>query len=602
MKARIILSFVILSVLISSQSLIANEIDPIPIPLNLDRRNSTTKINMIVDPSVFTNSSFTIEDVLSETNGLEFKPGNIAYAGTYEFDTNISQLESVEREEITSFLLSIENSSNHSGYEINSTAIDQGLANSTFTPINGSSFDAEVTLNWIRDNLWDQDASKYTFYFFNFEDLDINNQSHWFNVKPQDVDTGEFGNKFFSGTSGLEAGKQVSAWGGRSGLPIHFIDISSVTWYGDFINQVWPSNYQGNSIRKSVNDFPNRSSITYLHWLRDMIVPFYKNSFSNDVFTPIILQNSVDITKNPVYHVPSVVFLDDEEKLTTDNWIISENTMSEILSVSFPFLDFNVTTHWALLSEFEDIEAELNSHIQTDSNGQKFVELSNGFLEYLELNQLNSIFGNMGANTIPSLIFYLDDIEFRWSGLAIAGLGGMGWQLQIVSEDRLYNEDGTKERGFSQVLLHEIGHSMGLPHPFYTFNGWSSDFAASIMGYYTSYPDFSIYSRDAIARLYADYFIIQANYLNSVADDERDIINGAQKLLLAEQAYENREYSEAVKLARNSIHHYQSIFLPETSTTTNSETSLLFNTILIGILVLGRIKNRDSNVRFFEHV
>ncbi len=255
-----------------------------------------------------------------------------------------------------------------------------------------------------------------------------------------------------------------------------------------------------------------------------------------------------------------MVISDDISNLDED-WVIGADKIETMLNDSFPFIDFNVTVDWQLLSDYSDLADAIDVYKVFDSvKNVTYIELTDGFLSWLQNNMLDQLFGTIPDNKIPSLILFMD-MEFRYGGVAIAGLGGMGWQFQIMSRNRFY-VDGIKDRGFSMVLLHEIGHSMGFYHPFEIGNAWITDFSASIMGYYTSYPDFSLYDKDAFGRLYADNYLVQAEYLKDAAigssdADERNIIEGDKALGLALEAYNATDYTLAVELSKNAIFYYQ---------------------------------------------
>src|SRR5437667_10867968 len=55
-----------------------------------------------------------------------------------------------------------------------------------------------------------------------------------------------------------------------------------------------------------------------------------------------------------------------------------------------------------------------------------------------------------------------------------------------------------KGDGFSHVAIHELGHMMGLNHPF--IYDLTEDFTNTVMGYYAYSLNFSQFDRDSILR------------------------------------------------------------------------------------------------------
>lgn len=507
-------------------------------------RNTTTQVHIYLDTTFFKNSSFSIQDVMGSTDSLVFEPGRVPYHGSYSFNVTYHDLTLEDHIKLVNFLqvhLTLS-----TGYELNISTTPV-----SFSEILGYSYNADEMINWIAENLWDGDDSGYNLFLLNLEELD-NMYPHWFEIKPVDIDSGIYTDKFFSGTSGLFGGKQVSAWGGVS-IPIHFVDISSYVWYGEFVNNVWNNQYVDDTLVHKVQDFNDRGTGIYLGWLQRMVQPFFTYLFSNRISTQVIVDD---------YNIPIKVLVNRSSDLQED-WVISESKMEQVLNSSFQFLDFNINSDWEMLDEYPNLQSIIKKYTKYDTVKKiNYIELSEGFLNWLEYDFLDDKVGTPLNNQIPSLIFFLDDLDFRWYGTSISGLGGMGWQFQVMSRDRFYT-DGVQSRGFSQVLLHEIGHSLGLYHPFRDSLGeqknlWITDFTASIVGYYSSYPSFSIYDKDALARLYADNFIIQADYTLKAASDvvdsgERAIGRAAVALADAISFYDSKNYVNAIECAKDTI-------------------------------------------------
>ena len=102
-----------------------------------------------------------------------------------------------------------------------------------------------------------------------------------------------------------------------------------------------------------------------------------------------------------------------------------------------------------------------------------------------------------------------------------------------------------KGQGFTQTIVHEVGHEFGLMHPHQY--GDIGDFVYSAMGYFTDDYAFGQIDKDAIQRAHADqlYMDIQSLLAGS---SMTDLVNQARsKLAEADSAYAKMDYASAVQ-------------------------------------------------------
>ena len=63
------------------------------------------------------------------------------------------------------------------------------------------------------------------------------------------------------------------------------------------------------------------------------------------------------------------------------------------------------------------------------------------------------------------------------------------------------------ESGMSATMIHELGHSLGYPHPHSEFLGWGSSFIKETMNYFSrGEAGFSSFYEDALARSHGNYW------------------------------------------------------------------------------------------------
>ncbi len=107
--------------------------------------------------------------------------------------------------------------------------------------------------------------------------------------------------------------------------------------------------------------------------------------------------------------------------------------------------------------------------------------------------------------------------------------------------------------GFTLTIIHELGHMVGLPHPFnYDL---TEDFVDSVMGYYPSSLQFSQFDKDTLLRGVNDQLLIFAEV--TLANTTSSLFNGGQisaakqAIAVANQKYGAMQYAEAVQDSYN---------------------------------------------------
>jgi hypothetical protein len=111
-----------------------------------------------------------------------------------------------------------------------------------------------------------------------------------------------------------------------------------------------------------------------------------------------------------------------------------------------------------------------------------------------------------------------------------------------------YNQPG-KGMGFTRAAIHELGHMMGLNHPF--IYDQTEDFTNSVMAYYPYSNTYSQFDRDTVLRGINDELLIVAQ--DALAATGNSLINSGtiaaarQQMTLADQHYSAMDYAGAVQ-------------------------------------------------------
>jgi hypothetical protein len=120
--------------------------------------------------------------------------------------------------------------------------------------------------------------------------------------------------------------------------------------------------------------------------------------------------------------------------------------------------------------------------------------------------------------------------------------------LRLGNFSSIYHEPN-KGLGFTRVATHELGHMMGLNHPF--IYDLTEDFTNSVMGYYPDASNYSQFDKDTVLRGINDELLIVAQ--NALANTGNSLFNSGtiatarQEIALANQHYSTMDYAGAVQ-------------------------------------------------------
>lgn len=162
-------------------------------------------------------------------------------------------------------------------------------------------------------------------------------------------------------------------------------------------------------------------------------------------------------------------------------------------------------------------------------------------------------------------------------------------QWMFTRGDQVTPYQPTKGEGFTQTIIHEVGHEFGLMHPHQY--GDIGDFIFSPMGYFTDDYVFGQIDKDSIQRAHVDQIRMETEKLlnqfpsgSAISDQIRS------KLSDADSAYLQTRYSDAIPQALAAYRlaiQSMSVQTPQTQSTATTPTTAPMSGIQVTYLLAG---------------
>ncbi|MHA1451138.1 MAG: hypothetical protein ACTSP4_17190, partial [Candidatus Hodarchaeales archaeon] len=174
----------------------------------------------------------------------------------------------------------------------------------------------------------------------------------------------------------------------------------------------------------------------------------------------------------------------------------------------------------------------------------------------------------------PTVGIITNSTTFTVGSIPIAGVSFGNWQFLSVTPMRFMRGENLNvmDRSLNQLMIHEFGHTVGLPHPHEDGSyKWAGDFHDSPMGYYPYSFNFSFADKDRLGRYHAvswnislvnqyNTWLVSRNLLSYVRPELVELENTTFDIW-AEANYQlmNMNYTEAIYLYRNASATLQQI-------------------------------------------
>lgn len=387
------------------------------------------------------------------------------------------QLSSVQRGELGVRYKVFEN--NQTGYSIDAVSLERKLA--------------ELSPG-IED--------KFYLYVLNLSYLDDHDGGieHWFKVDIKDADsnrTRDFWRLEWDNPLNTPVMFPFPAFNMHS--RVMFIDPTAYNWYLNWTRIWWGDipntdefsmyhvdldhyleglNLSDPSNLKKLNDYLSR-------WIIDFLDDLILVATSTKLYNGVLYTGNVSIQINIVNMDP--------KKVPTENyyWTVNEEKIRVALDQIYPGIDVFFRINFYDIAELDDVRQVLNQNVYANSSSWTY---------YDGIGVYNDLFGSLsdkyfdfsGADKeLVGWIFILYNASMVVMNREFTGLGGNG-KIMIMMEARriLGNQLKEPRQGFSLVIIHELGHALGILHTF-SSRSYASDFAFDVMGYYPGSWNFS---------------------------------------------------------------------------------------------------------------
>ncbi len=377
--------------------------------------------------------------------------------------------------------------------------------------------------------------------------------AHYYNRTITDPDLGlKLTRHFMTGWGGsgrfyyIDLSAGPSYW--TNELPVQVASqlrgISTITYYG----KLWMSKFIGSYVYGAVN-----------------------NLFAPDQLYPVNYAQNYDVQLFVLDNRTTAEKLQGPKLSST----INETMVQENLASLVPFAGVTVKINYANVTDYPGlaaIMANATTALRDPVSGRPIVDgdlVYNWFTTY-GLGHITN-FINVTRTTsridIPGFLFAFKgnytfgvpvkedigspNIYGTFGGEALGDMVMIGFSQQAdftIGNNSTYSQPG-KGAGFTHAATHELGHMMGLNHPF--IYDLTEDFTNTVMGYYAYSLNYSQFDRDSILRGVNDEllsFALQAlSTTQNTLFNSGDISMANQNIAQAENLYNTMDYAGAVQ-------------------------------------------------------
>ncbi len=326
-----------------------------------------------------------------------------------------------------------------------------GVPQDIFDPLVGY----EIPSSWLEAYLGSHpvgplpDPTDSVYYLVNLAPLDAESGlDHWYTRSNPDIDTEreqDWWRLEWDNDLNTPMGYPLSIFGG----PDHrvFIDPTAYEWYLDW-TWIWWEGGTGSA----------PYSPEY-----EVVAPEARADYLAETVVDLLGGLSSDLPWMPPEEsrvsIRNLVLVD---SATTDpaelGWAVHETSYLEYLREFMSLKTWEMDTTFADVSAFPDLSTYVDSVTTWDAGMGSVDGLS--VWSWLFDHKADFVGDDPASFEILSVSFVYDDRAMTYAGNRFTGLGGSGISAIFLQTDRLFDTEGAPQKGLTDLIAHEAGHSL----------------------------------------------------------------------------------------------------------------------------------------------
>ncbi len=519
---------------------VTNPLAPLPVRVN---HSMTVRVSILGIPNVDRNQLVWNLDPVIQPN-IQTSHNPQGYGTNFTMNYDINSVPARSASDLKNYLKSIANTTGIPRYLQKSPGDDR-----TFV-----TFDALKTEEWLNSHIGEFGGIPDNGYLLIVADLSdlLPNYWHYYSIQYNELDKASAIATRAGDPTLFPVLNWMFSWGGH--YRFYFIDLSAGDPNVDYTN-TGHMPIQDFDLKKLSGEIVifNKNVHTITDYVADYVSEAVRNLFVPDYLYSPTFSSSYEIVIN--------VF-DQTARLSDANIgnYLSTSLIKKAFETLVPYSSWNISLATHQLADDPALmkvvsNSSLFWYAGTNSNGK------NIFIHYYNYRQVYSYlqshlggYVHVKGDTVqlPMFEFIFDNrsVFGSTSEETVDSFGGVsvGDLALVSSNDAELFDSGF---GLTRETIHELGHSMGLMHPF-SF-GQTEDYVASTMAYSPYEYEFSQFDIDAIQRAHADQFLsqLQGAFDLGAATMQKGTQNAFQQAKSAYQSalagYSKKDYAQTIK-------------------------------------------------------
>lgn len=330
-----------------------------------------------------------------------------------------------------------------------------------------------------------------------------------------------------------------------------FIDLGAFEWFSEWVEGVWGNRID--PLEKNISsaetdaDLHNYYLKLFTHMSQRLTTMGLSINYAADLLAPfnawvplIVIDN---LTNNG--------YSDSE----LENWVIQPDLVLNGIADALPIVDWNSDVYW--YDYYNETDTMHNFSLIADNyidniGGKNYLTVEGNFLDNTDDFINNIVTTKLIEESkqydliFPSILFLLENTTLYYPGFG--PIGGLGQIDSYTSVYSFWNLNGRNQFSYffggnpdsprdslTSTVIHEAGHTIGLPHPhepnnFYS-NSWILDTTTiSTMTYYSRSVQYDRLEKDLV--LNGIVLQLMGRYLDEIAYFEEEDLNTTQQTII----------------------------------------------------------------------